>query len=75
MYGSDLYEKKSLHILIRELSKIDGIKWIRVLYCYPEEIYDELIDEIASNDKVVKYLDIPIQHISDNILKAYGKKN
>ena len=74
LYGSDIYEKKSLHLLIRELSKIEGIKWIRVLYCYPEEIYDELIDEIASNEKVVKYLDLPIQHISDNILKLMGRK-
>jgi len=74
LYGSDIYEKKSLHLLIKELAKIDGIKWIRVLYCYPEEIDDELIDEIASNDKVVKYLDLPIQHISDNILKLMGRR-
>lgn len=74
LYGSDIYEKKSLHLLIKELSKIDGIKWIRVLYCYPEEIYDELIDEIANNEKVVKYLDLPIQHISDKILKLMGRK-
>ena len=74
LYGSDIYGKKSLHLLIKELSKIDGIKWIRVLYCYPEEIYDELIDEIASNDKVAKYLDLPIQHISDKILKLMGRK-
>ena len=53
LYGSDIYGKKSLHVLIKELSKIEGIKWIRVLYCYPEEIYDEFIDEIASNEKVV----------------------
>jgi len=74
LYGSDIYEKKSLHLLLEELAKIEGIKWIRVLYCYPEEIYDELIDEIASNDKVVKYLDLPIQHISNNILKLMGRK-
>jgi len=74
LYGSDLYEEKSLHLLIRELSKIDGIKWIRVLYCYPEEIYDDLIEEIASNEKVVKYLDLPLQHISDKILKLMGRK-
>ncbi|MDR3594201.1 30S ribosomal protein S12 methylthiotransferase RimO [Clostridium sp.] len=74
LYGSDIYEKKSLHILLKELSKIEGIKWIRVLYCYPEEIYDELIEEIASNEKIVKYLDIPIQHISDKILKLMGRK-
>ncbi len=74
LYGSDIYEKKTLHLLIRELSNIAGIKWIRVLYCYPEEIYDELIDEIANNEKVVKYLDLPIQHISDKILKLMGRK-
>lgn len=74
LYGSDIYGKKSLHILLKELSKIDEIKWIRVLYCYPEEIYDKLIDEIAVNDKVVKYLDLPIQHISNNILKLMGRK-
>ena len=74
LYGSDIYEKKSLHLLLRELSKIEGIKWIRVLYCYPEEIYDELIDELASNEKVVKYLDLPIQHISNKILKLMGRK-
>ncbi len=74
LYGSDIYGKKSLHVLLKELSKIDGIKWIRVLYCYPEEIYDELIDEIATNEKVVKYLDLPIQHISNDILKLMGRK-
>ncbi|NFG25948.1 30S ribosomal protein S12 methylthiotransferase RimO [Clostridium botulinum] len=73
-YGSDIYGKKNLHILLKELSNIEGIKWIRVLYCYPEAIYDELIEEIASNDKVVKYLDIPIQHISDHVLKLMGRK-
>ncbi|WP_160675564.1 30S ribosomal protein S12 methylthiotransferase RimO [Clostridium sp. C8-1-8] len=73
-YGIDLYDANKLHVLMNELSKIDGIQWIRVLYCYPEEIYDELIDEIASNPKVCKYLDLPIQHISDNILKAMGRK-
>ncbi len=74
LYGSDIYGKKSLHLLLQELSKIKGIKWIRVLYCYPEEIYDELIEEIANNNKVVKYLDLPIQHISDKILKLMGRK-
>jgi ribosomal protein S12 methylthiotransferase len=74
LYGSDIYGEKSLHLLIRELTKIEGIKWIRILYCYPEEIYDELIEEMAANDKVVKYLDLPIQHISDNILKLMGRK-
>jgi ribosomal protein S12 methylthiotransferase len=74
LYGSDIYGEKSLHLLIRELAKIEGIKWIRILYCYPEEIYDELIEEMAVNEKVVKYLDLPIQHISDNILKLMGRK-
>lgn len=74
MYGSDIYGKKNLHELLNELSKIEGIEWIRVLYCYPEEIYDELIDEISKNNKVVKYLDIPIQHISNHILKLMGRK-
>ena len=74
LYGSDLYGKKSLHVLLNKLSKIEGIKWIRVLYCYPEEIYDELISEMATNDKVLKYLDLPIQHISSKILKLMGRK-
>lgn len=74
MYGTDIYNEKRLHILLRELSKIEKIKWIRLLYCYPEEIYDELIDEIANNEKVLKYLDIPIQHISSRILKLMGRK-
>lgn len=74
LYGSDIYGEKKLHILLREMAKIEGIEWIRVLYCYPEEIYEELIDEIATNKKVVKYLDLPIQHISNKILKRMGRK-
>ncbi|MBE6049445.1 MAG: 30S ribosomal protein S12 methylthiotransferase RimO [Clostridium sp.] len=74
LYGSDIYGKKNLHVLLQELSKVEGIEWIRVLYCYPEEIYDELIEEVAKNDKVVKYLDLPIQHISSKILKLMGRK-
>ena len=74
MYGTDLYGKKSLHILIHELSKIDGIKWIRILYCYPEDIYDELIEEIKNNEKVCHYLDLPIQHASNRILKLMGRQ-
>lgn len=73
-YGIDIYGEKRLHIVLRELSKIEGIKWIRVLYCYPEAIYDELVSEIASNDKVCNYLDLPIQHISNNVLKRMGRK-
>lgn len=74
LYGSDIYGEKRLHVLLKELSKIEGIEWIRVLYCYPEEIYDKLIEEISKNDKVVKYLDLPIQHISSKILKLMGRK-
>lgn len=73
-YGIDIYNKKMLPELIREISKIDDIKWIRVLYCYPEEITDELINEIKVNDKVCKYLDIPVQHISNNVLKLMGRR-
>jgi ribosomal protein S12 methylthiotransferase len=73
-YGIDIYEKKMLPELIREISKIDGIEWIRLLYCYPEEIDDELIDEIASNPKVCKYMDIPVQHSSDRVLKLMGRR-
>lgn len=73
-YGIDLYGEKNLHKLIREISKIDGVQWIRVLYCYAEEMTDEIINEISSNDKVCKYVDIPIQHISDEILKNMRRK-
>ena len=73
-YGIDLYNDKRLHIVLRELSKIEGIEFIRVMYCYPEAIYGELIEEISKNDKVCKYLDLPIQHISNDILKRMGRK-
>ena len=73
-YGLDIYGKKMLTELLRKLSAIDDIKWIRLLYCYPEEIDQELIEEIAQNNKVVKYLDIPFQHASDKILKAMGRR-
>ncbi|WML37890.1 30S ribosomal protein S12 methylthiotransferase RimO [Clostridium sp. OS1-26] len=73
-YGIDIYGQKMLPKLINEISKVEGIQWIRILYCYPEEITDELINEIADNDKVCKYLDIPIQHISDDILKLMGRR-
>ena len=72
-YGEDLYGKSRLPELLRELCKIDGLKWIRVLYCYPERITDELIDVIASEPKIVKYMDIPIQHSDEKILKAMGR--
>ena len=74
MYGVDLYGKKSLHLLIRELCKIEGLKWIRLLYCYPEEIYGDLIAVMREEEKFCHYLDIPIQHIDDEILKRMGRK-
>ena len=74
VYGKDLYGKKSLHILLKKLCEIKGIRWIRVLYCYPEEIYDELIEMIRDEKKICHYLDIPIQHASDRILKRMGRR-
>ena len=74
LYGVDLYGKKELPRLIHELAQIPGIYWIRILYCYPEEITDELIDAIAAEPKVCNYLDIPIQHASDNVLKRMGRR-
>ncbi|MBC2578901.1 30S ribosomal protein S12 methylthiotransferase RimO [Clostridium sp. DJ247] len=73
-YGIDIYGKKMLPELIRNISGIKEIQWIRILYCYPEEITDELIAEISNNKKVCSYLDIPIQHISNNILKLMGRR-
>lgn len=73
-YGIDIYGKKTLVELLRQLSRIGGIEWIRLLYCYPEEIDNDLISEIASNDKVCKYIDIPIQHASDNVLRRMGRR-
>lgn len=74
VYGVDLYGKKSLHLLLKELCKINGIKMIRIMYCYPEEIYDELIETIAEEKKICNYLDMPIQHCSDEILKRMGRR-
>ena len=74
VYGTDIYGKKSLHILLKELCKISGIRWIRVLYCYPEEIYDELIQTMKEEKKICHYLDLPIQHASDRILKRMGRR-
>ena len=74
LYGIDLYGKKSLHRLLDELNKIPGLYWIRILYCYPEEIDDELIEAIKRNDKVCHYLDIPIQHANSDVLKRMGRK-
>lgn len=74
MYGIDLYGKKSLPLLLKELCKIDGLEFIRILYCYPEEMDDELIETIATEKKVCKYLDIPIQHACNRILGRMGRK-
>ena len=74
VYGVDLYGKKSLHLLVRELCEISGLRWIRLLYCYPEEIYDELIETMRDEEKVCHYLDLPIQHASDAVLKRMGRR-
>ena len=74
LYGKDIYGEKSLHILLKKLCKINGLRWIRILYCYPEEIYDELIQVIKEEDKICKYLDLPIQHACDNVLKRMGRR-
>ncbi|MBQ2986039.1 MAG: 30S ribosomal protein S12 methylthiotransferase RimO [Tyzzerella sp.] len=74
LYGKDLYGEKSLHILLKKLCEIGGLRWIRILYCYPEEITDELIQVIKEEDKICKYLDIPIQHASDGVLKRMGRR-
>lgn len=73
-YGKDLYGEKRLHVLVRELAKIDGIKWIRLMYCYPEEIYDELIDCFKEEPKLLHYIDMPMQHSEDAILKRMGRR-
>ena len=74
LYGIDLYGEKTLHLLLDELNKIDGLFWIRIMYCYPEEIDDKLIDSIIRNKKVCHYLDLPIQHCNDDILKRMNRK-
>ena len=74
LYGQDIYGEKSLPKLLKELCKINGIEWIRILYCYPEEITEELIETIKSEPKICHYLDIPIQHASDRILKLMGRR-
>ena len=74
LYGIDLYGEKRLHLLLRELCKIDGLLWIRLMYCYPEEIYPELIDVMAEEPKIVHYIDMPIQHINDTILKRMNRR-
>lgn len=74
LYGVDLYGKKSIPKLLHNLGLIEGLEWIRILYCYPEEINDELIEAIKNEPKVCHYLDMPIQHASDNILKRMGRR-
>ena len=75
LYGTDIYGKKALPELLRKISAINGIEWIRLLYCYPENITDELIDEISENPKICKYMDMPIQHSDNDILKRMGRKS
>lgn len=74
VYGKDIYGEKSLHLLLRKLCEIKGLRWIRVLYCYPEEIYDELIKVMKEEKKICRYLDLPIQHSEDEILRRMGRR-
>ncbi len=74
VYGTDIYGKKMLPELLKQLCRIPGLSWIRLMYCYPEEITDELIDTIASEPKICHYLDLPIQHASDAVLKRMGRR-
>ena len=74
LYGVDLYGKKSFAKLLKELCKVEGIQWIRILYCYPEEIDDELIQVMKEESKICHYLDMPIQHGTDDILKLMGRR-
>lgn len=74
LYGVDLYGEKSLHKLLDALNEISGLFWIRIMYCYPEEIYEELIDAMIRDKKVCHYLDMPIQHCNDEILRRMGRK-
>ncbi len=74
LYGVDLYGEKRLHVLLKELCRIDGLQWIRLLYCYPEEIDPELIETMASEPKICHYIDMPIQHSEDRILSRMGRK-
>lgn len=74
-YGCDIYGKSMLHELLKKLAAINGIEWIRILYCYPENITDETIEEMAEEKKIVKYLDMPIQHGCDAVLKRMGRRS
>ena len=73
-YGLDLYNEKKLHEVIQKISEINGIEWIRIHYLYPEDIYDELINEFKTNEKLLNYFDIPLQHVNDSILKRMNRK-
>ena len=72
-YGEDLYGKYNLHELLKKLSEIENLKWIRVMYLYPDNFNDELINEFAHNEKLLPYVDIPLQHVSDNVLKRMNR--
>lgn len=74
VYGVDLYGKKSLHLLLEQLCQISGLRWIRLLYCYPEEIYEDLIQTMKREEKICHYLDLPIQHASDAVLRRMGRR-
>ncbi len=74
LYGTDLYGHKALHELVKKLCAIEDLEWVRILYCYPEEIYDDLIDVMAAESKVCHYLDLPIQHANDEILRRMGRR-
>jgi ribosomal protein S12 methylthiotransferase len=73
-YGEDLYGEPQLAKLLHELCKIDGLRWIRVLYCYPDRLTDEVIDAIASEEKIVKYIDLPLQHCNEQVLKRMNRR-
>lgn len=73
MYGRDIYNRQTLHELISEMEAVEGVKWIRLLYMYPEGIYEELLDTIAKSEKILPYFDMPIQHISDTVLRRMGR--
>ena len=75
LYGSDIYGQPSLNLLLRKLSGIPDISWLRIMYAYPENITDALIDEMAVNSKICRYLDIPVQHASDSVLKRMGRRS
>lgn len=75
LYGVDLYGEKSLHKLLQKLCRIHGIRWIRIQYCYPEEIYPELVETMKEQPKICHYLDLPIQHASNRILKRMKPQN